>query len=498
MRRLRTSAFFAAIMAGSLNPASAHIVTEEPWHPAAAGYRTMLFIADLKPVVWELVGEAYERKHPAAVTERPAKASFDALPDGAGAAIGKAIAAKDRQALYESATRGMSRLVRQTLGDAAAALATPGRAHARVLEAQALYRAFGDFVTQADPAEGKRIGLAWLELTSSAGSSGVLGAGGAAPDQETFSAARKTIEDYLVANFEPQRFAPRKTMAPIPESAAARADLKITPWLPPGSNINDQDPLPKLVLNFEERKIEEKDLPLVAYGDMLFDSPLIFGEPARSLGLACSTCHNRSDVNQNFFITGLSHQKGAIDVDGSYFNPLFNDYRRGSLDIPCLRGLRFTGPYGRDGRFGSLRDFMRNVIVERVRRSRAAPFVLDSLVAYMLEFDFLPNSKVDNQGRLTDQGPGRREARRDAVPQAVRRDGRQVLRELPRSRRRISSTAARTTSAPARTVMTAAATPPSTRRRCSARASPRPISTTARCRRSQASSTGSTSATSSS
>jgi cytochrome c peroxidase len=382
-------------------PAGAHIVIEEPWHPAAAGYRTMLFIADLKPVVWELVGEAYEGKHPAAVTERPAKASFDALPEGA--AIGKAIAAKDRQALYEAATRGMSRLTRQALADAAAALATPGKAHQKVLDAQGLYRAFGDFVSQADPAEAKRLGLAWLELTSSAGSAGVLGAGGTAPDNETFAAARKRIEDYLVANFEPQRFAPRKSMTPLPESVAGRDDLKIAPWLPPGTSIANQDPLPKLVLNFEERKIKERDLPLVAYGDMLFDSPLIFGEPARSLGLACSTCHNRGDINQSFFIPGLGHQKGAVDVRGSYFNPLFNDYRRGSLDIPSLRGIRYTGPYGRDGRFGSLRDFVRNVIVSEFAGPEPSAFVLDSLVAYMLEFDFLPNSKIDRQGRLTDK-----------------------------------------------------------------------------------------------
>ena len=47
----------------------------------------------------------------------------------------------------------------------------------------------------------------------------------------------------------------------------------------------------------EERGFEETDLPLAAYGDMLFDSPAIFGEPARSMGIACSTCHNRSDIN---------------------------------------------------------------------------------------------------------------------------------------------------------------------------------------------------------
>ena len=80
---------------------------------------------------------------------------------------------------------------------------------------------------------------------------------------------------------------------------------------------------------------------------------------------------------------------------------MFNDRRRHSLDIPSLRGLRFTGPYGRDGRFGSLRDFTRNVIASEFAGPESTPFVPDALVAYLLEFDFLPNSKLDGQGRLT-------------------------------------------------------------------------------------------------
>jgi cytochrome c peroxidase len=402
---LRKSLLALLLAGGALiAPLNAHIVSEEPWHPAAAGYRWMMFIGDLEPVPWDLLREAYERPHPAAVTGRPAKEFFATLPANADKAIDQAIASKDRQALYEAGTRAMSQLVRAALADAAPGLARPGVAQQRLLEAQALYRAFADFVAQADPQAGKRLGLAWLELSSSIGSAGVLGIGAVAPDREAFEAARGELERYLIANFEPQRFAVRKKLTPLPETiVAAQGEVKIAPWLPPGSNLNDQEPLPKLVLNFEERKIKEKDLPLVAYGDMLFDSPLIFGEPARSLGIACSTCHNRGDINQTFFIPGISHQKGAVDVRGSFFNPLFNDRRRSSLDIPSLRGLRFTGPYGRDGRFGSLREFVRNVIVSEFAGPEPTPFMLDALVAYMLEFDFLPNSKLDEQGRLTDK-----------------------------------------------------------------------------------------------
>jgi len=111
-------------------------------------------------------------------------------------------------------------------------------------------------------------------------------------------------------------FASRRIYAPIPEQRiVADPHVELAPWLPPGSDLADQDALPRLVLNFEEQGIAEEDLFLVAFADMLFDSPEIFGDPAKSLGLACASCHNRSDVNQRFFITGISPHPGAVDVD---------------------------------------------------------------------------------------------------------------------------------------------------------------------------------------
>ncbi|HID66937.1 MAG TPA: cytochrome C, partial [Roseibacterium sp.] len=85
-----------------------------------------------------------------------------------------------------------------------------------------------------------------------------------------------------------------------------------------------------------------------------------------------------------------------------FFNPLLNDMRADSLDMPSLRGIRLTGPYGRDGRFGSLRLFTRNVIVNEFAGPEPTPFMLDALMAYMREFDFLPNSMITPDGNLTD------------------------------------------------------------------------------------------------
>ena len=249
----------------------------------------------------------------------------------------------------------------------------------------------------------REVGIAWLDLASSVGHSGVLATGTRPADEVAFAAARGTIGSYLIANYEPDAWPPRDGYAPVPaQRLAADPLLDVAPWLPPGSDLNDQDPLPRLVLNFEEQGIDERDLFLVAFGDMLFDSAEIFGDPARSLGIACSTCHNRSDINQRFFIPGLSPQPGAVDVDGSFFSPRFNDHRDDPLDIPSLRGIRFTGPYGRDGRFASLRDFVRNVIVNEFNGEEPSPLVLDGLVTYMLEFDFLPAPYLNFDGSLNE------------------------------------------------------------------------------------------------
>lgn len=379
-------------------------VKQAPWHPVAAAYRTTLFLAGLSPVPWNAVMDAWAEGHPGAAFDRPA---FDLLSDKLGGAratdsIRTAIGAQERQAVFAAATRSVAGLLLERLDSARAALGS-GEASAALAEARELYRAFEDGIAAANPEASRRLGLAWLTLSSSAGSRGVLGAGVQPADEARFDAALAAISEYIAANFAPERFTARERMAPLPETViAAGGEVAVPPVLPPAARIADQDPLPRLVLNFEEQGIDETDLPLVAFGDMLFDSAQIFGDPARSLGVACSTCHNRSDVNRDLFIPGISHQPGAIDVDSAVFNHVSNDLRDDPIDIPSLRGLRYTAPYGRDGRFASLRDFSRNVIVGEFGGPEPTPFMLDALVAYILEFDFLPNSKLGTGGILTD------------------------------------------------------------------------------------------------
>ena len=392
----------AVVLSG---PVSATPAKEAPWLPEAAAYRLTLFLGNLEPMPWQEVAKAWSEPYrnsefsDGALDWLEAKSAVDA------SRLLAAIEQQDRQALFAEATRLIALRINEELGRVMTA-ENPSAARLAVQSGREIYRALADGVKAADPASAREIGIAWLDLNSSAGSSGVLGEGAQSADREAMVAASAVISDYLDQNYLVNTFANRDTLSALPETAVLGGlAIDVPPSLPPGSDIFDQDPLPRLVLNFEEQGIDEADLPLVAYGDMLFDSPQIFGNPARDLAVACSSCHNRSDINQRLFIPGASHQPGAIDVDGAFFNPIFNDQRNDPIDIPSLRGLRFTGPYGRDGRFASLRDFTRNVIVNEFAGDEPTPFMMDALVAYMLEFDFLPNAMLTPDGRLTETAP---------------------------------------------------------------------------------------------
>lgn len=386
-------------------PAAATPAKEAPWLPEAAAYRLTLFLGNLQPAPWRDIETAWKEPYRGSEYSVGALVWLERESDIKTDNLLNAMTRRDLQAVFAEATRLVALRIEEEL-DRSLAAEDPASAQQAVRKARELYRAFADGIAAADPGEAKQIGLAWLELNSSTGSAGVIGVGATSADRATMVAARGVISTYLAKNYLVDVFAPRRKLSALPEIAVLSGrTIEVPPSLPPGSDIFDQDPLPRLVLNFEEQGIDETDLPLVAYGDMLFDSAQIFGNPARDLGIACSTCHNRSDVNQRLFIPGASHQPGAIDVDGAFFNPIFNDRRNDPIDIPSLRGLRFTGPYGRDGRFASLRDFTRNVIVNEFGGGEPTPFMLDALVGYMLEFDFLPNSMLTADGRLTETAP---------------------------------------------------------------------------------------------
>jgi cytochrome c peroxidase len=171
--------------------------------------------------------------------------------------------------------------------------------------------------------------------------------------------------------------------------------------LPAGSELNeDAVYVPHEILHSEYRG--DRTSYVVALGDLAFNSPSILGDVARRAGISCGTCHVGGANNAKLFIPGLSTRPGTFDTSGALFNPKADNHVFDPVRIPSLRGARYLAPYGHDGRMASLRDFVRNVIVGEFAGPEPSPALLDAIVAYLQEIDFLPNLKLGARGRLND------------------------------------------------------------------------------------------------
>ena len=140
---------------------------------------------------------------------------------------------------------------------------------------------------------------------------------------------------------------------------------------------------------------------LINLGDIAFSSPLILGGPARRAGISCNTCHINGTTNPRLYIPGLSTQSGTFDTTGHLFNPKSDNGVLDPLSIPSLRGAHLLAPYGHDGRTVSLHDFVHDVIVNEFAGAEPSPEVLEAIVAYIEDIDFVPNRRLGPLGKLT-------------------------------------------------------------------------------------------------
>ncbi|MFO0760285.1 MAG: hypothetical protein U0359_27635 [Byssovorax sp.] len=135
-------------------------------------------------------------------------------------------------------------------------------------------------------------------------------------------------------------------------------------------------------------------------GDLLFHSPSTLGARARQMGISCQSCHPNGATNAAFSIPGLGDRPGNIDLTTRFFRPGAADDRDDPVNIPSLRGARFTAPYGHDGRTASLAEFVQGVVAGEFDGDPLPPRELAALVRYVEELDFLPNAALDEQGHL--------------------------------------------------------------------------------------------------
>jgi len=169
--------------------------------------------------------------------------------------------------------------------------------------------------------------------------------------------------------------------------------------LPPGTELNE-DALARPREVSRSELIGGRKSYLVNLGDVAFNSPSILGGAARQAAMSCGTCHVNGASNPRLFIPGMSTRPGNFDTTSLSFNPKAFNSLLDPVRIPSLRGARYLAPYGHDGRFASLSDFVRNVIVNEFAGPEPAPAIVDALVAYIQDIDFLPNPRLGPGGLL--------------------------------------------------------------------------------------------------
>jgi cytochrome c peroxidase len=170
--------------------------------------------------------------------------------------------------------------------------------------------------------------------------------------------------------------------------------------LPTGTELNE-DGLDRPRELFKSEANNGVKSYLVNLGDLAFSAPTLLGGPARKAGMSCATCHVNGASNAKLYVPGMSTKPGNFDTTGPLFNPKADDGTLNPVTVPSLRGARYLAPYGHDGRMGSLRDFIHNVIVNEFAGPEPSPAILDAMVAYIQDIDFLPNPSLGPGGRLT-------------------------------------------------------------------------------------------------
>lgn len=410
----RALTFLIASLALSHGAALAHIIPPEELHPVAESYRRATFILNLNPVRWESVSADVDaiadhwratdpdgsREFQTTAHEVITRATVEPDEDRGIEPMPRREAAAQVFALL---TRAVNDMARQKLAITQKDLGSPEAVELEMLEAQAVYATFDDVLRATDPEGFRRLGRRWLDMATALGTPGLLGIRVVEYDRDRFQLAASEIVEYMDENFGEFAPMPGRELAPWPvKSATFDPHARLPIKLPPGHNINKQIPRPRQILNMVARGVDESETALIAVGDMVFDSPYVFGDPMQTIGMSCNNCHNKSITNPGFFVPGLSSRSGGFDVSNSFMAPHANNGVFDPLDIPDLRGIRFTAPYGRNGRFGSLREFVRNVIVNEFNGPEPDPILLDGLVAYMNEFDFLSNPSLNHNGTLND------------------------------------------------------------------------------------------------
>jgi len=207
-------------------------------------------------------------------------------------------------------------------------------------------------------------------------------------------------------------------------------------WLPSGSSIDPGPPPDEWLTN----NIPLKGKPLL--GKLLFNSPSLLGEKAVRIGLSCNSCHPNGHVNTRFYMNGLSDAPGTVDVTHSFWESGTDDGSFNPIQIPSLRGVSHTAPYGTLKTLPTLDAFTRHVISTEFAGPSIQPSELSALLTYMnlLESTRSQDMSEHDETTLSDHFSLLLEPLKNEDTESAQRVGGLIREEL--GRRAISTPAA--------------------------------------------------------
>ena len=139
---------------------------------------------------------------------------------------------------------------------------------------------------------------------------------------------------------------------------------------------------------------------LIALGELAFkNKSLLDASNSFGLHMSCDACHPDGGTTQSLFVEGLSGKPGTIDITNRAMT-LYEDGSFNPVNIPSIFGARHTEPYARSGKFSTLREFTRFVVVDEFGGLAPGDLTLDALVAYERSLNFLDNRWIDDKGAL--------------------------------------------------------------------------------------------------
>jgi mono/diheme cytochrome c family protein len=198
---------------------------------------------------------------------------------------------------------------------------------------------------------------------------------------------------------------PSKPREPPPQPSTFDALMALPPQFDGMRAIPLPPNLPRRALRLDAPHPDKKyvqDRPWgVLLGEMLFHSTRLLGPRTMQMGVSCNSCHPNGSTSPTIFNEHSLMVPGRIDLTVGYFTPAAENGISDPHVIPTLRGIRQTAPYQVDGKVPSLREQIRHVVVNEFGTAEPPPLYLDAMTSFLVQLDFLPNSKLNPDGTLS-------------------------------------------------------------------------------------------------